>query len=521
MRAGRVQLEAQSRRLVLHSATGYTDQGVSVAASVGAGRQEPGLSLSVRPTWGTPGIGAQTLWQEQIRTYMQGADYGGAGVDARVGYGVRLRGGGLLTPFGGYGQQAGLGRRLQLGASVGRLGRVLGAAESPVELELSGERYARPGLTADHRFSMLGVVTFGNRGPETWEPTNPETGTGPALEEAGAIPFEPVTARAVDYTRDALIVFAAVPTTSTNEVEAMTVAAPVDPPPTVSPAAPMVNELGSDLPPAFTAGTYEFELLESPGWSGSAVPLGTVMARDPDDDPVIYALTAGDGTRFRVEPASGTIAYVGPERDRGSGPRRYELTVTARDTDRLTAAATVVVTVLSIDRPPFAVDDAVEVQANTPLMIDVLANDRGMDGDRLQVVAVAAPGHGIATATDGGVHYVPAPDYQGPDTFSYTVAGRTGLARRATVALTVTADDDADIARGDVAEASEQIPVKGTVEDAPVATPFENVPAAAQTAEVAAEVANSASEVGADQSRRKAGTRRQPSLRHLRLHHRH
>ena len=554
VRGGRVKLEAQARRLVLHSATGYTDQGVSVAASVGAGHQEPGLSLSVRPTWGTPGAGAQTLWQEQIRTYMQGADYGGAGVDARVGYGLRLRGGGLLTPFGGYGQQAGSGRRLQFGTRVGTLGRVLGAAESPLELELSGERYARPGLTADHRFSMLGVVTFGARSPEKWELMNPETGTGAVLEEAGAIPFESATAMAVDYTRDARLAPATVPTTSTNEVAAapaFTVNEPVvdssgtdeiiptrvdlepiesiaalpvavrsQPPPAIERVAATAYDAESNLPPAFTAGTYEFELLESPGRSGSAVPLGTVAARDPDSDPVIYSLTAGDWTRFRVEPASGAIAYVGPAGDR-EAPRRYELTVTARDTDRLTAAATVVVTVVSIDKPPFAVDDAVEVFANQPLVIDVLANDRGMDGDRLQVVAVAAPAHGIATVANGGVRYVPASGYHGPDTFSYTVAGRTGLARRATVALTVTPADGAVIARGDVAEGSEQIPVTETVKDAPVATPFENVPAGVQTAQVPAEVTREVSEASPEQSRSKTGKRRPASLRHLRLHHRH
>ena len=120
LRGGRVQVEAQGRRLILHSATGYTEQGVSLAASVGAGPYQEGLTLSVQPTWGVTGIGADTLWQDQIRTQVQGVDPGGAGVDARIGYGLRLPGGSLLTPFGSYGERAGLGQRVQLGAAASR-----------------------------------------------------------------------------------------------------------------------------------------------------------------------------------------------------------------------------------------------------------------------------------------------------------------------------------------------------------------------------------------------------------------
>jgi hypothetical protein len=47
LRGGRPQVEAQGRRLVLHSATGYSDHGLSLAASVGAGAYQPGLTLTV------------------------------------------------------------------------------------------------------------------------------------------------------------------------------------------------------------------------------------------------------------------------------------------------------------------------------------------------------------------------------------------------------------------------------------------------------------------------------------------
>ena len=161
LRGGRLQVEAQGRRLVLHSATGYADHGLSLAASVGAGAYQPGLTLTVRPTWGTAGVGTNTLWQNHFQLPSQGIGFDAAGIDAQIGYGLPLAGGKLLEPFGGYGQRAGHGRRLQFGARLGALDQIPGLFGGPVQLEFTGERYDRPGNPSDHRFSMVGVVNFG------------------------------------------------------------------------------------------------------------------------------------------------------------------------------------------------------------------------------------------------------------------------------------------------------------------------------------------------------------------------
>ena len=91
---GRVRIEAQGRRLLLHTASGYEEHGFSVTAMVGGGHDEPGLTASVRPHWGAPGYGAESLWQDHVRSYTAGSDRGDGGVDARVGYGLRLPAGG-------------------------------------------------------------------------------------------------------------------------------------------------------------------------------------------------------------------------------------------------------------------------------------------------------------------------------------------------------------------------------------------------------------------------------------------
>ena len=125
-----MRIDAQGRMLVLHTATGYEERGVSVTASVGGGPYEPGLTASLRPQWGAPGYGAESLWQDHFQAYTDGAGRNDAGLDARLGYGLRLPGGRLVTPFGGYGQM-GSGRRVQVGANLGMLGLIRGRPRKP------------------------------------------------------------------------------------------------------------------------------------------------------------------------------------------------------------------------------------------------------------------------------------------------------------------------------------------------------------------------------------------------------
>ena len=159
---GRIRIEAQGRMLALHTAADYEERGVSVTASVGGGQYEPGLTASLRPRWGAPGYGAESLWQDRFQPYAEGAGRDDRGVDARLGYGVGVPGGRLLTPFGGYGQM-GSGRRVQVGANLGMAGLFGGDLDSPVQVEFIAERYGRPGGAADHRVTLFGIVNFGAR----------------------------------------------------------------------------------------------------------------------------------------------------------------------------------------------------------------------------------------------------------------------------------------------------------------------------------------------------------------------
>jgi hypothetical protein len=106
-----------------------------------------------------------------------------------------------------------------------------------------------------------------------------------------------------------------------------------------------------------------------------------------------------------------------------------------------TDSATVTVTVAQ-DAPPVAVDDAQTTTVNTQVEIDVLANDSN-DGGCLDITDVSDPPDGSAEITSGAgcwdeqVNYTPGQNFEGTDTFTYTVADDGGQTDNATVTMTV------------------------------------------------------------------------------------
>ncbi len=87
--------------------------------------------------------------------------------------------------------------------------------------------------------------------------------------------------------------------------------------------------------------------------------------------------------------------------------------------------------------PPVAVDDSATTDQNTPVTVNVLANDSDPDGNPLTVTSVTTPANGNATFTASDVTYTPATDYYGTDTFDYTISDGQGGTASATVTVTV------------------------------------------------------------------------------------
>ncbi len=101
--------------------------------------------------------------------------------------------------------------------------------------------------------------------------------------------------------------------------------------------------------------------------------------------------------------------------------------------------------VLVANTSPTAVDDdTATTPEDTPVTINVLANDSDPNGDALSVVAVGTPVNGGATTSGTtAVIYTPTLNFNGTDTFTYTISDTGGLTDTAMVTVTVTPVNDA------------------------------------------------------------------------------
>jgi len=113
--------------------------------------------------------------------------------------------------------------------------------------------------------------------------------------------------------------------------------------------------------------------------------------------------------------------------------------------------------------PPVAGDDAVTTDEDTPASIAVLANDSDPDGDTLTIDSITQPAHGTATINGVAIDYVPAQDYSGTDSYTYTVSDGNGGSATATVNIEVTPVNDPPVAIDDAVTTPEDTAITITV----------------------------------------------------------
>ena len=107
------------------------------------------------------------------------------------------------------------------------------------------------------------------------------------------------------------------------------------------------------------------------------------------------------------------------------------------------AAALVRVTVGVANVAPDAVDDSVSTAEDTPGTFDVVENDTDGDGHPLAITTVTQGTHGAVTiASPSTVGYAPGANFNGNDTFTYTVSDGHGGSDTATVTVIITTVND-------------------------------------------------------------------------------
>jgi PKD repeat protein len=190
-----------------------------------------------------------------------------------------------------------------------------------------------------------------------------------------------------------------------------------------------------------------------------------ILANDSDSDGVLVASTVAIVTAplngsVLINPVTGAVTYTPNLGFAGMDSFTY----TVEDNDgAVSNQATVTIAVGVINVPPVANNDDVTTDEDTPLVIDVLANDTDDNAiDPTSVTIITAPTHGTLDVNPltGEITYTPNANFFGADTFTYTVQDNDALtSNEATVTITVNPVNDAPVANDDEATTDEDTPV--------------------------------------------------------------
>ncbi len=179
---------------------------------------------------------------------------------------------------------------------------------------------------------------------------------------------------------------------------------------------------------------------------GAAVSL-QIVASDPNGDTLGYSATglpAGLSIGASSGLISGSVSFDAVTHPDPSAV--FAVTVSVSDGANPAQTVSFDWAVFDINRAPVAADDAATTQIDTPVTVDVLANDSDADSDALTVVSTTLPPNGsTAINVNGTVTYTPATGFTGNDAFDYTIEDGFGGSAMATVAITVVAGPPVDL----------------------------------------------------------------------------
>lgn len=170
-----------------------------------------------------------------------------------------------------------------------------------------------------------------------------------------------------------------------------------------------------------------------------------VLANDTDPENQALTITnAASLTGATVSVVNGKVQYT-PSSNFNIAGGSDAFSYTIKDSQGATSSATVTINVGAKPTPPkapVALNDTVSTPNNTPVIVDVLANDSDPEGQALTIDSVnSATGATVEKTTDGKVKYTPQYNSNKragiSDTFTYTIKDSQGLTGSATVTINV------------------------------------------------------------------------------------
>ncbi|MBT9314085.1 beta strand repeat-containing protein [Leptothoe spongobia] len=186
---------------------------------------------------------------------------------------------------------------------------------------------------------------------------------------------------------------------------------------------------------------------------------------DPDGDAFTVTSNTNPTNGNVVVNADGTFTYTPNANFNGIDSFDYTIT----DINGGTDTATVNITVVGVNDAPDAVDDVFTTAEDTAVNGNLFADngsgvDTDIDGDAFTVTNNTAPVNGMVVVNaDGTFTYTPNANFNGGDSFTYTIDDGNGGTDTATVNITVNAVNDAPDAVDDVFTTAEDTAFNGNL----------------------------------------------------------
>ena len=181
---------------------------------------------------------------------------------------------------------------------------------------------------------------------------------------------------------------------------------------------------------------------------------------DVDNDTLTPSIDVTATNGVAVLNADNTITYT-PNADYNGTD---SITYSVSDGNGSTQTTSVNITINAINDAPVANDDAVSVDEDGQINIDVLINDSDAENDTLTPVIDVTSTNGAAVLNaDNTITYTPNANYNGSDAITYSVSDGNGGITQATVSITINSVNDLPTAQDDSFTGDQDIVISGNV----------------------------------------------------------
>jgi hypothetical protein len=165
----------------------------------------------------------------------------------------------------------------------------------------------------------------------------------------------------------------------------------------------------------------------------------TLGGSDADGDTLTYTVVAGP-TKGELTGTAPNLVYVPNSDVSGTDSFTYKVNDGTADS----GLATVSITVASVNDAPVAGTLSVKTDEDTTAMITLTGFDP--EGATLTYSVVRQPANGVVSGEGASLEYVPNPDFNGTDSFTYKVSDGALDSSAVTVAITVASTPDGPVA---------------------------------------------------------------------------